>query len=58
MSDPITSTIAQLLFRGVPSLDFPNLVDDLRTSLMEGPTEALSVQPRRFLVWVRAAMSD
>ncbi|WP_282024840.1 hypothetical protein [Limimaricola cinnabarinus] len=38
MSDPITSTIAQLLFRGVPSLDFPNLVDDLRTSLMEGPT--------------------
>ncbi|MCP1170304.1 hypothetical protein [Limimaricola litoreus] len=40
MSDPITSTIAQLLFRSVPPLDFPNLVDDLRTSLMEGPTGA------------------
>ena len=40
MSDPITSTIAQLLFRGTPPLDFPNLVDDLRTSLMEGPTGA------------------
>ncbi len=37
MSDPITSTIAQLLFRGIPALDFPNLVDDLCTSLREGP---------------------
>lgn len=37
MSDPITSTIAQLLFRGVPALDFPNLVEDLCTSLREGP---------------------
>ncbi|MGR3594226.1 MAG: hypothetical protein ACU0B9_01475 [Limimaricola soesokkakensis] len=37
MPDPITSTVAQLLFRAAPELDFPNLVDDLRTALNDGP---------------------
>ncbi|MGR3466225.1 hypothetical protein [Limimaricola sp.] len=37
MADPITSTIAQLLFRGAPDLDFPALVDDLRTALNDLP---------------------
>lgn len=40
MADPITSTIAQLLFRGSPDLDFPALVDDLRTALQDGPARA------------------
>ncbi|MGX9855708.1 hypothetical protein ACR03S_09760 [Limimaricola variabilis] len=37
MSDPITSTIAQLLFRSGPDLDFPALIDDLRTALHDCP---------------------
>ncbi len=37
MTDPITSTIAQLLFRSSPDLAFPALVADLKTALNDCP---------------------
>ncbi|SDE05854.1 hypothetical protein [Limimaricola pyoseonensis] len=37
MPDPITSTVAQLLFRSAPDLDFTALVADLRAALNDCP---------------------
>ncbi len=43
MSDQITSTIAQLMFRSCPVLDFPALVADLKAALEDCPARDCSL---------------